>query len=410
MTESAKRGLGFTRSIGSLAATLAALPLVLGAPSLLTAPQASAALPDQLKVVTLATYPGRNSDNHGGIMCTGSRDCAPVAYPYLDRNTGAQNLQTVLEQNASGEPLVAFGYSQGAHVVGKWLKDHAGTTGAPPPESLSFVLIGNPDRKYGGTKVRLLRTTTPATDYDVIDVTRQYDRASDWPDDPMNILAFLNACAGLTSIHVNYDDVDIYDSANYVWKEGNTTYVFVPTKNIPLLEPLRKMGLNDLADKLNDPLKARIEKAYNRSYLPKSPGWPQEPLPPSEPTPPAVPELPAAQAISSAKALSSAPAVRKVRAAKTSPVTMAESDTGGKEADVTVEQTESARDRELSQDSGATGGKSADVESAASDRKNSGVRQKPTLARPFMRLFERSTRTKAGSATVSNSNSASAQD
>jgi len=60
------------------------------------------------------------------------------------------------------------------------------------------------------------------------------------------------------------------------------TYVFVPTDDLPLLTPLRRLGLNDLADALNDPLKERIEKAYDRSYLPAQPGWPAD-LEPTEP-------------------------------------------------------------------------------------------------------------------------------
>ncbi len=254
---------------------------------MISAPPAAAALPDQLKVVTLALYPGRADDDHGGLMCTGTRTCEPVPYPYLERSVGADNLQTALQLDNPGWPVVVFGYSQGARVVGRWLEEHAGTEGAPSPDELSFVLIGNPDRKHGGAHVGHV---TPHTEYDVIDVTRQYDRASDWPDNPLNLLAFLNACAGLTNIHIEYGDVDIYDPANYVWKEGNTTYVFIPTENIPLLEPLRKLGLTELADKLNDPLKAKIEKAYDRSYLPAQPGWPAklepEPqAPQQDPTP-----------------------------------------------------------------------------------------------------------------------------
>lgn len=169
------------------------------------------------------------------------------------------------------------------------------------------MLIGNPGRKYGGGHVRL-GEVTPETEYDVIDVSRQYDRASDWPDHPMNLLAFLNASAGLTNIHINYDEVDIYDPANYVWKEGNTTYVFIPTENIPLLEPLRKLGLTELADRLNGPLKERIEKAYDRSYLPDQPGWPVEPEPEPE-----VPQQNPAPVESGSTTLTAATTVRDLR-------------------------------------------------------------------------------------------------
>ncbi|MCV7072582.1 PE-PPE domain-containing protein [Mycobacterium rufum] len=276
MSGAAKRRIPRRRRLAMMAAAVTAVPLVTGAPALVTAPDATAALPE---IVTLGLYPGRNSDDDGGIMCTGSRACEPLAYPYLERKVGADILQDALTLDTAPEPVVVFGYSQGARVVTQWLEDHAGTEGAPSPDRLSFMLIGNPDRRYGGAHAPLGQIT-PDTEYDVIDVSRQYDRASDLPDNPFNVLAFLNASAGLRDIHMHYEDVDIYDPANYVWKEGNITYVFVPTENIPLLDPLRRLGLTDLADKLNGPLKAKIEEAYDRSYLPATPGWPAELLPP----------------------------------------------------------------------------------------------------------------------------------
>ena len=94
------------------------------------------------------------------------------------------------------------------------------------------------------------------------------------------------ANAGFLFVHQDYEDVDIYDPANYVWTEGNTTYVYVPTKNLPLLEPLRWVGLSALADALNEPLKEIVERAYDRSYLPAQPGLPApEPDPEPEPEP-----------------------------------------------------------------------------------------------------------------------------
>ncbi len=287
MSGAAKRLTGRRRRLSLLAAAVAAVPVVVGMPALATAPDAAAALPS---IVTLGMDPGRNTDDNGGIMCTGSRTCEPLAYPYLERKVGADILQNALTVGPAPDPVVVFGYSQGARVVTQWLEEHAGTDGAPSPDRLSFLLIGNPDRRYGGAHAPLGQIT-PDTEYDVIDVSRQYDRASDLPANPFNVLAFLNASAGLRDIHMHYEDINIYDPANYVWQEGNITYVFVPTENIPLLDPLRRLGLTDLADKLNGPLKAKIEKAYDRSYLPATPGWPADLLPqtdtPQQDPPPA---------------------------------------------------------------------------------------------------------------------------
>ncbi|MCH9734305.1 MAG: PE-PPE domain-containing protein, partial [Actinomycetia bacterium] len=52
--------------------------------------------------------------------------------------------------------------------------------------------------------------------------------------------------------------------------------VFVPAKRLPILDPLYILGLTGLADALDAPLRAAIEKGYDRSYLPAQPGWPPE--------------------------------------------------------------------------------------------------------------------------------------
>ncbi|MEH3142366.1 MAG: PE-PPE domain-containing protein [Mycobacterium kyogaense] len=381
--------------------------MTVSAPSLMVAPEASAALPDQLKVVTLALYPGHNSDDHGGIMCTGTRTCTPVAYPYLDRYTGADDLQAAIAATDFTQPMVVFGYSQGARVIGQWLEDRAGTEGVPTPEQLSFVLIGNPDRKYGGTH-RRLGSITPATDYDVIDVTRQYDRASDWPDNPMNLLAFLNANAGLTNTHVDYDDIDIYDPANYVWKEGNTIYVFVPTENIPLLEPLRKMGLDKLADELNGPLKAKIEKGYDRSYLPDSPGWPPDLLPPvvPPPAPQPGPEPQTRTATPLATALTTAHDARKARAASAAEVTPTEDEAPVTEDEPTVADIDAGDVDAGDVDAETT----PDTDTAEESATTSTADRAPARKRPFARLFERHTRSSTASeSTATGGDNASGQ-
>ncbi|OKH75526.1 hypothetical protein EB72_10130 [Mycobacterium sp. SWH-M1] len=392
-----------------MAAAAAVLPV--GTSSLFAAPAAAADVPDPFTMTTLALYPGHNSDDHGGIMCTGARSCTRVEYPYLDRYTGSADLNAALAAADLTQPLVVFGYSQGARVVSQWLDDHAGTEGAPTPQQVSFVLIGNPENKYGGTH-RRLGSITPVTDYGIIDVSRQYDRASDWPDNPLNLLAFLNANAGLTGIHTHYEDVDIYDPRNYVWKEGNTIYVFVPTENIPLLDPLRKMGLDKLADELNAPLKAIIEKGYDRSYLPDSPGWPPDLLPPI--VPPTEPEPEAATQTLTATPLKTALAT--ARTARTASV--AEEDEASVAAEVLTapevskdEATETTPDTSVAETSAAESAKTAEKTEKTTSRttkQKTAVDRTETRKRPFARLFDRQTR--AASHAAASTDGASAQE
>lgn len=277
------------RWLAATAAAAAAPLMVL--PALGPAPQAAAEfslLPEQARVLTLSLLPGGNNDDLQGEVCAGQRSCSAVPYPYLLREHGVGLLDAALRQpmpDPAQPRQIVFGYSQGARVAANWIAEHGGSEGAPTPDDLSFVLIGNPGRKYGGAHVGLGQAV-PDSEYEVLDVARQYDLAADFPDQ-LNLLALANAFAGFAFVHPDYEEVDLHDPANYVWREGKTTYVFIPTKNLPLLEPLRWIGLVKLADTLNGPLKEIIESAYDRSYLPAQPGMPTEPEPEEPPADPA---------------------------------------------------------------------------------------------------------------------------
>ncbi|MDG4666718.1 PE-PPE domain-containing protein [Mycobacterium sp. 236(2023)] len=162
-------------------------------------------------------------------------------------------------------PTVVVGFSQGATIATHWLEENAGTPGAPAAEDLSFVLAANPKRKYGGIRSTFVEPT-PDTEYEVLDIAIEYDGAADFPTDPRNVLALANALAGFAFFHIpGYNNIDL-GAEKLVWKEGNTTYVLIRRENLPLLEPLRALGLDALADRLNAPLKAIIDEAYDRDY------------------------------------------------------------------------------------------------------------------------------------------------
>ena len=235
------------------------------------------------RVLTLSLIPNGNDDDLQGVMCESPRTCQQVLYSYLSKSVGVKNLTAALSDGTTGQQIV-FAYSEGARAAERWLDENAGQEGVPSPEELSFVLMGNPTRKYGGADRNF--DTFPETDYKILDVSREYDAASDFPDNPFNLLALLNASAGFMFTHQDYEQVDIYSPANYVWTEGNITYVFVPTEDLPLLRPLRLLGLTGLADALNGPLKEIVDRAYDRYYLPAAPGLPApEPEPEPEPEP-----------------------------------------------------------------------------------------------------------------------------
>lgn len=173
-------------------------------------------------------------------------------------------LDVTLRQH-DGETVV-FAYSQGALVASIWIELHADDPASRNADDPSFVLIGNPTRAYGGSAQVFGLSALPDTQYHVTDVVREYDPVADFPSNPTNVLALANAAAAFFFVHLDYSGVDIDDPANTTWTVGNTEYVFVPTENLPLLEPLRMVGLAPLADELNAPLKAVIDRAYDRNY------------------------------------------------------------------------------------------------------------------------------------------------
>ena len=190
-------------------------------------------------------------------------------------------------------PLVIFGFSQGATVASRQkalLRDLP----AESQTGIDFVLIGNPNRPNGGLFERLAAFgTVPILDatfgmptptdtaMPTVDIAFQYDGVADFPLYPLNLLASLNAAAGFWYTHGSYlspnarnaDELPngltpdelaaaIADPANQQRLAGSdTTYVLIPTPNLPLLQPLREFGAFTGTEFLTAPLIALVEPA-----------------------------------------------------------------------------------------------------------------------------------------------------
>ena len=234
-------------------------------------------------------FPDNMVDALGGYVCRNpDNSCTSVIYSPLSIQQGVDMLSGALPGALAVDPpyinpagdgkVIVFAYSQGGQVVQQWMKQNAVPNGgAAPgvdPDDVSFFLYANSTRKYGGSLAYgwanlFGQEVMPETAYDVTDISRQYDYATDFPDDPFNSLAVMNAIMGAVFIHGDYIFLNPDDPANAVWTEhnslgGSIKYILVPTTNLPLLEPLRRIGLTALADSLNGPLKAFIELAYKR--------------------------------------------------------------------------------------------------------------------------------------------------
>ena len=266
MTRSTQRGSRrATSALSLLAASAAAMGTVT------FAPDADAASGSTVLTVSGAGYI-RNpmSTELRGDLCKTPNVCQEVAYPTVGLFNqpliiGLANLTKAID--ATEGPKVVMAYSQGALIATSWLEKNASSADSPGADEMTLVLFGNPQRgKNGNVPTQNLGSATPTdTKYTVVDVCRQYDGECDWPNNPFNGLALLNAFMGYTSIHNDYTGVDYNASENWVQKVGNTTYVLVPTDGLPLLSPLRQIGLGGLADQLEPMLRPIIDSAYNRS-------------------------------------------------------------------------------------------------------------------------------------------------
>ncbi|OAN26380.1 PE-PPE domain-containing protein [Mycolicibacterium iranicum] len=206
-----------------------------------------------------------------GTVCGGNgTPCYELEYAPVWTGPGYFGLGVeALKQNLAanpGEDTTIFAFSEGAVVASQWLEKHLEDPEAyPAPANLTFVVIGNPTRKYGGSGT-VWGQDWPTSEYKIIDVAQQYDPTVDMPTNTLNTLAVLNATMGFFTNHLGkgYSDVDIDAEENSTWEEDGIEYVFVPAKTLPIVEPLRWIGLDQLADELTPGLQYLIEQGYNR--------------------------------------------------------------------------------------------------------------------------------------------------
>ncbi|MCV7260372.1 PE-PPE domain-containing protein [Mycobacterium shimoidei] len=218
---------------------------------------------------------------------------------------GAQILSNaVLDQIARGEvdaanPVVVFGYSQSS-ALSTLTMQQLHEQGVPS-DYVHFVLVGDTAAANGGMLERfdVPADTNPAVpsfgitfgggtpdDLYPTDVyTLEYDGFADFPRYPLNLLADLNAFAGMIFQHLTYLTLgpEQIESAQLLETTGDslTNYYMIPVENLPLLDPLRLIPVlgNPLADLLQPALRVLVNLGYGSI----TDGWSQGPA--NVPTP-----------------------------------------------------------------------------------------------------------------------------
>lgn len=182
------------------------------------------------------------------------------------------------------DSLVVFGYSQSAVVATMEKRALAAQYPAGTGPEVSFVLIANPNRPNGGILERFKGVYIPVlgvtgsgatptdTQYQTVDISRQYDGWSDFPTNPLNVVADLNAGMGILYLHGGYGSVGMSD-AILQDQHGDTTYYLIPTRTLPLLTPVAQVPVVGpvLADTLDPVTRVLVEAGYNRTVSPGTP-------------------------------------------------------------------------------------------------------------------------------------------
>jgi PE-PPE domain-containing protein len=193
---------------------------------------------------------------------------------------GVGNLDQAISAQPIGESMVVFGYSQSARIA-SIEKGNLAAAGSTLP--LSFMLIGNPNRPNGGILERFQGLSIPIagitfdgatptnTNFKTVDVTRQYDGWSDFPNNPLNPFATANAIAGINYLHSDYQSVGL-GNALYQGSYGDTDYYMIPSQRLPLLMPLDQAGVPDpIVTMLDAPVRVLVESGYDRTISPGAP-------------------------------------------------------------------------------------------------------------------------------------------
>ncbi|MCX2940086.1 PE-PPE domain-containing protein [Mycobacterium pinniadriaticum] len=194
---------------------------------------------------------------------------------------------------APGDTFVVYGFSQSSTIATLEKRSLAAEYAYGEGPDVSFVLIANGNRPNGGFLSRgptgvtipwflqfggaTFSGPTPTnTQYETVDTAAEYDGWSDFPENPLNLLAVVNAMMGITYLHLGgvYDDTSltdpgVIDQGQY----GDTHYYLISTPILPILMPLENFGTlgHALADTLDPALRVIIESAYDRSVSPGEP-------------------------------------------------------------------------------------------------------------------------------------------
>jgi hypothetical protein len=228
----------------------------------------------------------------------------PESEAYSSTMDGLADLQHAMANQPEGQPYVVEGYSQSASIA-VLEKEYLATLPVDQRPDVTFLLLGNPNQPDGGLVERFVGLDIPGiggafngamptdTGIATIDITNQYDGFADFPQFPINPIADLNALLGIAYAHGAYGGGIFPQELPFMWPpdlpsaaplegpyadeyvlgstqivqqiDGDTTFYFIPTTDLPLLDPLRSLGVPESVLNIFQPaLQVLVEYGYDR--------------------------------------------------------------------------------------------------------------------------------------------------
>ncbi|MGV0625463.1 PE-PPE domain-containing protein [Mycolicibacter minnesotensis] len=215
--------------------------------------------------------------------------CQPLPVPQLNfadsLAQGAANLDAAIRpQLEAGENVTVFGFSQSAVVstlVMQGLLANA-PGGSFDPLNLAFVLLGDPASPIGGILNRLhfaegldglmqhvpflnipLGIGSGPTDFVASIFSTEYDGWSNFPQNPLNLLAVINALMGIPAVHNAYFSDNLANVID-LGSIGSNDFYMLPTAHLPILGPLYELG--DVGRLVGDALAPILKMAIDWGY------------------------------------------------------------------------------------------------------------------------------------------------
>lgn len=239
-------------------AALVAVSLPLGV-SLTPAPLATAAT--VLVSEGLRQERGSAQTAFNGAFCK-QNTCRSISSGPLDVQTSSRQLQDAVD--ATPGDIILVGYSLGAagtyDRLREWERD---PDRAPDPERVILIVTyGNPVNKFGGADRRLPGTGLPAHQpYQHLDVVAQYDSVADRPT-RFGLYSAINA--QFARHFAYFEDIDIDDPDHLVYRDGNTTYMLIEAKTLPMLVWVQPFVSEQRMSELDARFRPLVERDYDR--------------------------------------------------------------------------------------------------------------------------------------------------